>query len=243
MNRSDVPLVVDTGAGRTVLATSTVANLLLAHSQHEVTRLRGLGGTVSNADVYADIQLGGASFNARLAEASLPDIGGLVGGDMLSDYDVEFDLPHHRLKLWRESGSCGAADLPWTGPRATIPINVIGGEQVRVPVTIDGKTLDAMLDSGAGLSILRADAAQRLGVTGASLAGDPDITVRGVGSGVVGVRMHRFDAVTVGAMPIGAVPIAVGEAEFGSADMLLGLDFLRARRVWLSYRIGLLFVQ
>jgi predicted aspartyl protease len=120
---------------------------------------------------------------------------------------------------------------------------VIGGEQVRVPVTIDGKTVDAMLDSGAGLSILRAEPAQRLGVTPAALAGDPDITVRGVGAGVVGVRLHRFDAVAVGAMPIGPFPIAVGEAEFGSADMLLGLDFPRTRRVWLSYRTERLFVQ
>ena len=95
--------------------------------------MTGVAGTVSDADVYADLQLGRADFQERLAEANVPGIAGLVGADMLSEYDVEFNLPDGRFRLWRAPG-CEAADLPWTGPRSTMPMRVTGGGQLRVPV-------------------------------------------------------------------------------------------------------------
>src|SRR6266702_2829788 len=62
VNRSDTQLVIDTGAERTVLTAGTVKALLLAHSQRSMTRLTGVGGMVSNADVFADLELGSADF-------------------------------------------------------------------------------------------------------------------------------------------------------------------------------------
>jgi predicted aspartyl protease len=242
VNRTDTQLVIDTGAQRTVLTTGTVKSLLLAHSQRSVTRLEGVGGTVSNADVFANLELGGADFKQRLAEADIPGIEGLVGGDMLSDYDVEFDLPDHRFRLWHASG-CGAGDLPWSGPRSTIPVQVAGGEWLHVPVTIDGKAIDAVLDSGTAISLLQTDAARRAGVTQKALAADPYVLVRGVDGGAISVRVHRFSFLSVGDDRITAPQIGVGEMRLGAPEMLLGLDYLRSRRVWVSYRTEQIFVQ
>lgn len=242
VNRSDAWLTIDTGAERTVLTTTAVKSFLLAHSQRSRTLLTGVGGTTSDADVYADVQLGGANFQQRLAEADIPGISGLVGADMLSDYDVEFDLPHGRFRLWHAPG-CGAVDLPWVGPRSTMAIQVTGEGQLRVPVLVNGKAFNAMLDSGSGVSLLRTDAAERLGVTSAGMAVDPQILVRGIGTGRVSVRLHRFSTLDVGGDRTVAPEIGVGEIQIGSADMILGLDYLRSHRVWVSYRTGQIFVQ
>jgi predicted aspartyl protease len=243
VNRSDAKLVIDTGAERTVLTTQAVRAFLLASSQLSATQLTGVGGSVSNADAYADLELGGANFGQRLAVADIAGIVGLIGGDMLSDYDVEVDLPDGRFRLWHASGGCGAGDLPWNGPRSTIPIRVTGGEQVRVPVMINGKTADALLDSGTSISLLKTDAAQRLGVTQAELAADPDVLVRGIDGNAIRVRIHRLGSLSVGGDRFIAPELGVGEVQLGSHDMLLGLDYLRSRRVWVSYRSEQMFVQ
>ena len=221
VNRSDAWLTIDTGAERTVLATAAVRTFLLAHSQRSRTQLTGVGGTTSDADVYADVQLGSADFQQRLAEADIPGISALVGADMLSDYDVEFDLPHGRFRLWHAPG-CGAVDLPWVGPRSTMAIQVTGRGQLRVPVLVNGKAVNAMLDSGSGVTLLRTDAAQRLGVTAADMAADPQILVRGIGTGRVSVRLHRFNTLDVGGDRTVAPEIGVGEIQIGSEEVISG---------------------
>ena len=192
--------------------------------------------------MFAELQLGDADIRQRLAVADIPGLGGVVGGDVLSGFDVEFDLPARRVRLWRAPG-CGASDLPWTGSRATMPVQVTGGDRLRVSVTIDGAAVDALLDSGAAISLLQADAARRLGVTQAALAADPGISARGVDGGTIGVRAHRFGVLLVGEERINHPQIGVAEFQLTSAEMLLGVDYLRARRVWVSYRTGQLFVQ
>src|SRR5215472_15179280 len=242
VNRSDAWLMIDTGAERTLLTTTAVKSFLLAHSQRSATLLTGVGGTVSDADVYADLQLGTASFQQRLAEANIPGISGLVGADMLSDYDVEFDLPHGRFRLWHARG-CRAVDVPWVGPRSTMTIQVTGAGQLRVPVTVDGKPVNALLDSGSSLSLLRTVAARRLGVAPADMASDPQLLVHGIGSGTVSVRLHRFNTLDVGQTRTAAPEIGVGEIQIGPDDMILGLDYLRSHRLWVSYQTGRIFVQ
>jgi predicted aspartyl protease len=242
INRSHALFVIDTGAERTVLSTTAVKNYLLAHSQRSITHLTGLGGMVSDADVYADLQLGAANFQQRLAEAEIPQIAGLLGADMLSDYDVEFDLADGRFRLWPAPG-CNAADIPWSGPRSTIAIHVTGGGELRVPVTINGIHLAAILDSGSTVTLMTTDAALRLGVAQAELAYDPQVLVRGIGAGSIAVRLHRFDSINVGGDRIAPMQIGVGEVQFRTLDLILGLDYLRQHKIWVSYRTSEIFVQ
>ena len=71
VNRVNTQLVLDTGAEITLLAAATVKSLLLARSQLTVSQLIGVGGAVSNADVYADLQLGTADFQRRFVVADI----------------------------------------------------------------------------------------------------------------------------------------------------------------------------
>ncbi len=239
---AETRFLIDTGAEATVLTTATVGALQLPRSQRSATQLTGIGGAVSNADVFAVLDLGTASFQRRLAVANIPALGGIIGGDILSDYDLELDLPGHRVRLWHARG-CHAADLPWTGPRATVPMEVTGGERLRVPVTIDGQPVEALLDSGAGRTLLQLDTAERLGLTAANGASDPVSFARGVDGGVVQVHAHRFGTLTVGEDRLNAPWIGVAAFQMTGGQMLLGVDYLRTRRVWVSYRTGQLYVQ
>ena len=123
VNRVNTQLVLDTGAELTLLTAASVKSLLLARSQFTVSQLIGVGGAVSNADVYADLQLGTADFQRRFVVADLPGMSGLIGGDVLRHYDVEIDLAGRHVRLWKAS-SCSASDLPWSGPRVTVPVHV-----------------------------------------------------------------------------------------------------------------------
>jgi predicted aspartyl protease len=242
INHSRAQFMVDTGAERTVLSTTAVKNYLLAHSERSITHLSGLGGMVSHADVYADLQLGDAHFQQRLAEADIPQGAGLLGADMLSDYDVEFDLPNGRFRLWRAPG-CNAADIPWSGPRSTLAINVTDSEELSLVVVVNGIRLDAILDSGSTVTLMTTDAARRLGVAQTELAYDPEVLVHGVGSGTIALRLHRFNSINVGGDQIASMQIGVGEFQIRTLDMILGLDYLRQHKVWVSYRTREISIQ
>jgi hypothetical protein len=90
---------------------------------------------------------------------------------------------------------------------------------------------------------MTADAARRLGVTQAELAYDPQALVRGIGSGSIALRLHRFDSIHVGGDRIAPMQIGVGEVQIGTFDMILGLDYLRQHKIWVSYRTSEISVQ
>jgi hypothetical protein len=112
-----------------------------------------------------------------------------------------------------------------------------------VPVAVDGKTINAMLDSGSSVSLMRTVAALRLGIGPADMASDPQLLVRGIGSGTVSVRLHHFNTLDVGEGRTPAPEIGVGEIQIEPDDMILGLDYLRSHKVWVSYRTKRVFVQ
>ena len=173
----------------------------------------------------------------------LAESNALIGTDVLRDYDVEFDLPAQRLRLWRAPG-CGAADLPWTGPRIEVPIQVTNRGALRLDAAIDGKPFVAVLDSGAGITTMTPDAARRLGVNRAALANDPDLEVRGIAGDPVAVHLHRFDTLRVGNERISKPLLGVADAPLAiPGDMLLGLAFFNGQRTWIAYRTEKLFIQ
>jgi predicted aspartyl protease len=240
VNRVDTQFILDTGAERTTLTTGTVTSLLLARSKLTASQLIGVGGAVSNADVFADLQLGPADFQQRFAVADIPRIGGLIGGDLLSDYDVEIDIPDRRVRLWRAS-TCGANDLPWSGSRAALPVHVTWGDRLVVALSLDGMPINALLDSGSSISLLPTEAARRIGVR--ATLGDPAMLVHGIDGGSISVRIHRFKFMSVGQDQIISPQIGIGESQLVSPEMILGLDYLRRWRIWIAFRAQKIFMQ
>ena len=243
INAAPVALLVDTGAERTILTTETVSSLKLPRSERTMTRLAGVGGMVTNADVFAGLDLGGTTTQSRLAVAAVPGLGGIIGADVLDGYDLELAVPDKKVRFWKRQGACTAADLPWQGARNTIPAEITEGGRILLTVQVNDRPVSALLDSGASRSLMLSDTASRLGVGAAELAGDDQTLARGVDGGAIGVRNHSFGSLQVGADRLPSPTIGVADFQLNAADMLLGLDYLQTRRVWVSYRSGTVFAQ
>ena len=148
-------------------------------------------------------------------------------------------MPNRRVRLWRAPG-CGTADLPWTGPHIAVPVEVTGGDLLRVSTVLDGHPVPALLDSGAARTLVVTDAT---GVAPATLAADPARVTRGVDGGAIALHAHRFGSLAVGEDRVAGPVLGVAEFNLKRAAMPIGVDWLRSRRVWLAYRRGQIVVQ
>ena len=94
----------------------------------------------------------------------------LLGEDFLSLVDVEFDLENSVLRLFKPENCEGkklaywASDGQSVGDVAIDPL-IAANPQIVFDVAVNGKTISALLDSGAATSVLDKPAASRLGAT------------------------------------------------------------------------------
>lgn len=103
------------------------------------------------------------------------------------------------------------------------------------PIRLDDRYLTAFIDTGSQLSVISTAAARALGVTESQLSSDRSLSAQGVAAGPLPARLHRFTSLNVGSLVIDRPEIAVADVKVNDADLLLGIDFLLQRRLWLSY--------
>ncbi|APH56120.1 Hypothetical protein GbCGDNIH6_0325 [Granulibacter bethesdensis] len=243
-------MIVDTGAAATVIAVNAIQKLHLAPDPTQSSIIQGIGGLYSHANVQLHtLQLGQASIHdISLAVAGVPEIEGtaspavgLLGLDILGQYDIALDIPHRTLDLY-DSEACSGAFLPWKGQYAALPLHTDWRNAlVRLPVYVDNTSLTAILDSGASISVITLASTHKAGET---LHPD-DVLNHGSGMDMhpVSIYRHAFDRLTVGREEFLNQPIAVGDITLPGGDMLLGTDYLATRRVWISFMHKAIFVQ
>jgi hypothetical protein len=249
--------ILDTGADRTLMGEDVVRRLGVERDSWVASTVRGLAGIEERPNALPrSLRLGTTVLRRRtltgdtsVTVGPLPvneiagrPIAGLLGRDFLSPFDLDLDLPEHRMTLYDVQG-CDARFLPWTAPYAAIPATTPMGAALVVPVVVDGRPLRALIDSGASASLIVAPGMFRLGLTPDLLARDPGGNGSGVGPGVVPMRRHRFAELRVGPDTTPDPMLWVASAHVVPiVDMLLGADWLQARRVWLSFATKQMFV-
>ncbi|MCQ8277433.1 retroviral-like aspartic protease family protein [Acetobacteraceae bacterium KSS8] len=248
-----VSFLVDTGSETGLLTPHAVSALGLPPDRAHRTQLQGTGGTgwtVQNA-LLPPIGLGGLVLPGGSVPVGplpampviAPPVAGLIGADLLSRFDVEFDLKQGRLLFWtRRSASVACAPPPnWSGRFDTLPMRLDHGRPV-LTVRLDGRPMTALLDSGARSRIVSVRAAERDGVSAGVLAADPG----GINAGVDGhesvYHWHRFRSLQVGTERF-ARPVLTVAPVAERFDMLLGADWFSGRDVWISYASGAVFVR
>ncbi len=110
-------------------------------------------------------------------------------------------------------------------------------------IEIDGKTLNAIVDTGAAFSGLNEGGAKRLGLSSASLASGREVKVTGFGGKQTSAHLHRFDDVEIADRHMTGTTLPVLATSAKYQDAWVGLDFLRNRRIWISYSASKLFVE
>lgn len=241
----------DTGAERTILTAAAAKRLAIeVHYEYE-RRMRSLGTAVASGDArLRSVGLGGlamTNFRVLVGPVSLPKLGdrqldGLLGADFFTGFEVDLDLAHRRITLY-EPPPCPIAGPAWSGPYATIDANRSLHDRLFFPVKLDGRRLSALIDTGAQLSTLDVESAAALGVTEASLARDPVTILRGAAAEVVTSHAHRFAQLAIDGEVLRDQTLIVTKLGLQDADLVLGADFLRWQRVWLSYVSHLIFLE
>lgn len=164
---------------------------------------------------------------------------GLIGADFLKQFDVEFDFAAGKLNLFQPH-PCPGKVVYWTqtAPVAVIPFSVeqYGGD-VRIGLTLDGKHVPTVLDTGAPHTSISA--------TTAGTWFDVDENTPGVERFDGGLlRYHfknlSFEGIAVADPEIDILPVK--NAHSLDFQALLGMNVLRRLHLFVAYREHKLYV-
>ena len=243
-NGAPVTLLLDTGAETTVFTPAVAQRIGAQRPRVEFQRqLHGLAGSLQTSEVeLRSFSVGGVVIpwrRVRVAPVNVASVfsgplDGVLGADTLSSFDVDLDLPGHRVSLY-EKQTCPGAAPAWHEPYVRIAAGRSFGGHLFFPVQLDGRRIDAFVDTGSQFTVLSTRAALALGVTEATLARDRAVTVRGAAAEQQSAHVHRFSQLAIAGEVARNPEMIVTDLRLNDADLVLGIDFLRPRRIWLSY--------
>jgi predicted aspartyl protease len=241
VNGRRLRMQVDTGAETSVLTIAGAAAIGLSPGPLR-RQVEGLGGTAGYGTVHLDrITFGGQVLRGldlpvmQLRDAAGVD--GLIGADLLAPYQVLLDFQARQMTLLRADRCAAphppfaAIELAWTSPHA-MPI---------VAARLNGRPLAALLDTGAHRSAI--DTA-RSGLTEADLRRDPQVQSYGAGGQTLAGRAHRFASLTLGGVSLPGPTLQVITLDPTLAiGLVIGMDILAPRRLWLDYPGRRVFIE
>ncbi|CAM2194962.1 protein of unknown function [Paraburkholderia kururiensis] len=254
VERRPLMMLIDSGAGNTGLSPQTADALNENEDRSKSVRVSGIGGRMDAQHplVVHSIRFGSldlVDFDVLTAHIERPEVesdaasaAGLIGLDLLSRFDVEFDFPDHRMSLYHVT-SCSGRFIPWSGRYDSFMATRSPRGALIIPVVVNGVTLRALIDTGLNVSSMGLAAAARAGVDANAMANDPRMTFAGAKGALMTAHQHRFDTISVGAATFHNARMSVQDQDFPGTDMLLGMDFLRWRKVWLSFATNQVFIQ
>jgi predicted aspartyl protease len=251
VNGRPVSMLVDTGSYISSLGFDTAAALGL--------RLKpgAFGSYVNNVPVFFYAQtetfnLGPASGNglqffvvpAQLLE---PGISGMIGPDIMKQFDVEIDFVGGNFKFFVPN-TCAAPPVYWTqAPYAEVPMKVDRDWKVVVSAQLDGRPVTVILDTGASRSLMNFKAAK-------DLFGwqDDDPNLKSLTLNINGKPAHvyryRFSTLTFEGIQVAYPDIDMAEGENfdthgrGDAQLILGMSVLRQLHLYIGYKAQKLYL-
>lgn len=240
INNRPAQLLLDTGADGTVVSEDAFARLGLERDYTLTASTVGLGaGSVNWPSKAVTTALGTLTLKPApvfVAHIKWPlrdqdEVDGLLGGQVLSAYDADIDMPQSRLTLYQPR-HCPNGPAPFGGPSMTLHAAGNLARKLTIPIRVDNINMAAVVDTGASATFL---ASSRVKLTAEDLA--KDRSSRATTADPVGleVHVHRFGQVQIGSETIESPAFAVGQVRRAGFDALLGSDYWRTRRVWLSY--------
>ncbi len=239
MDGQPINLTVDTGAHRSSITAATAAALGLPPSRPASGEVGGIGGSQPRRVTDIDeLSFGTVRTGARSVDVLVFGAGhrsaGVLGTDVLSRYEVELDFPHGRLQLY-EGRACPGRPPGWRADGMVVPFGSTIRGLPSLEVRLDGVAVEAVLDTGANKSAISGALADRVGLPKAQRANARSANADGTGPRTLRVTMHRFDSLEVGADRLHDFEAAVFDGQLASVDMALGGEYLRQRKVWISY--------
>ena len=261
VNGRKVGIMLDTGATLSLILRATAARLDLPRRDAPGYRMFGIGGEtrveVASIDEFRIGQATLKDFKLLVAgENDFADgVDALLGEDFLHEFDVEFDLAHSTVRLFRPK-DCDRVSLAYWSPDAAGEVEIesatdAGHPEIMLTVQINGRTVRAKLDSGASSSVLTKHDAAAAGVTPETQGVVAVGKSGGLGKNAVDTWIGPFESFAIGNEIVRNTTISFADlykdvkyTQTGSQvrksvaplqPMLLGADFLRAHRVFVAH--------
>lgn len=247
LNGVEKQMLVDSGAFFSVLSHATAAQLQLPlRALPTGLQVRGFTGEIEMKRTRVE--------KVGLLGATLPNVEFLVGGNeigagidgiigrnFLALSDTEYDLAHGVVMLSFPKGDCEDGHYAhWAGEAPVIVIPLLGQRRNRnnnpllVRVKVNGVTMTALLDTGATTTSLQLRAARRAGIEEGQMRRIG--FTGGAGAGRVRVWSAAVDSVEIATQRLMNNRLQVTETDSRDHDMILGLDYFLAHRIYVSQR-------
>lgn len=244
INGTSVPLTVDSGAFFSFLTEGAAAQLKLPQYRNSRLRVDGITGRVDSYMTRVDkLQLlkGDIPRVEFVVGGNEPGAGtmGLMGRNMLSFTDTEYDLAHGVIRFLFPSDGCAKANMAyWAGSSPVTEIDLVTEfregktSAIRARAKLNGSELVALFDTGAATTVISMRAAKRAGVAEAAMT--PAGTIYGAGRGSAKAWTASFEKFELGGEAILHNRLRVADFQLDDADMLLGIDFFLSHRIYVS---------
>ena len=254
VNGHPVRLIIDTGSAATLLTRPVAQQLALPLRPITGLELYGVGGTDQGASArikeFKVATLVANDFDMLVVgRHELGAAQGVLGAGFLMQVDVEFDFPDGKLRFFKPRNCQGNQVVYWGAAYSVAPMVGPADQRIDVTVFLNGKPVTAEMDTGSGSSIVNTAEAANAGVKPAKDAA-LETPLRGLGGNLVPAYRGTFASFGFGDETIHNARMLVADM-FGddkeagintriatvasdAPEMLLGEDFFRSHRVYVS---------
>ncbi len=254
INGTPIKMVVDTGSAATSIFRSTADKLGLRMKQIDGVTFYGAGGSdVLNEAGIKEFKVGNLTARnmdvAVIGRRKMGNVGGLLGAGFLFQADLEIDAPEGKLRFFKPTGCVGDQVVYWQKAYAVVSnVSSNPDQDIQIMVKLGGVPFRATLDSGASTSVVSRLAAERF--SDHSIAKQAEGSTVGIGKQAIDVEVATFPSFSFGDETIRNAKLSVAdlftpgrEVRVGSRlakavidepEMLLGADFFRSHRVYIS---------
>jgi predicted aspartyl protease len=243
VNGADAQFVLDSGAFFSTLTNKGAARLHVPDQSGLPFEIRGLNGLVQARGGRArELVVAGTAYKDVLFVVSPINVtegfDGLLGQNLLSFHDAEYDFAHGAVRLFEAAGCEGQMLAYWAAPNQ--PYGVIDIERINASETavvgrviINGQPVRAIFDTGNPHSLITLATARRLGI---DLGGKGVMTAgvtKGIAEAALETRSVPIDSFQIDQEVIRNTRVNTVHTDIG-ADMLIGADFFLAHRVFVA---------
>jgi predicted aspartyl protease len=237
-NGTEKRLMVDTGATTSFLTSDAVADLKLKTRSSGNSYMVGFGGRVESETVTVDeVEFAGMKGNnfSFFVTGGWMDAAGLLGGNILSGYDIDLDFAKGKLSVFSQD-HCPGKVVYWTNQAyGTVPFEM-NGNHIWIKVKIDGEDIRAIVDTGAVDTVMSMDLAVH----------DFELDKKALARS----RHYPFKALSFGTVNVANPAIKlVPDAESGvmgrysdDLNMILGMGVLRRLHLYIAYKEHVIYV-
>lgn len=237
LNGTKMDFLFDTGGAASMIKEAHVISLGMGTSR----MARGMAGVAGNrSDEVITVEKfslgrlpGGPEF-LYIREALPFGVDGLLGAEFMKRFDVDIDFARGTVKLFSQK-HCPGQVVHWTGQGyVVLPMNVTKRDgHIEVPVKIDGKTFQAILDTGARNSIISMKAAGRLKISEKS----PELKLVTDKDAEYSRYDYPFKALDMDGLTVNRPRLQIVSDNYipGGIDMILGVGILRQLHVYIAY--------